>query len=44
MKKWEIRKKLLLAKTRIIRRSCWVKKDGKLMHGETKMWETKTNA
>ena len=44
MKKREIRKKLLLTKTRTARRSCSVKKGGKLMHGETKMWEKETNA
>ena len=32
MKKREIRKKLLLAKTRTVRRSCWVKK------GRTNLW------
>ena len=41
VKKRKIRKKLQLAKTKTPRRPCWVKKGGKLMHGETKMWETK---
>ena len=41
MKKPEARKKLLLAMARNIRRSCWIKKGVKPMHGETKTWKLK---